>query len=182
MSYTDVLQTIGIVIALVGQIPVYYSWRKLRQEMRAKLRCDVSWPLYHTEPPGGVFVTISVFPGVKAIRIDSVEAVGGSVRVADALSTQPKDPMACSLKGEPISGSVSVDWHIPSREQDARTLSAVVCTTWHNVDSLPQIALQFAWYEDTSTWVRCIHKKTVKITLITPNKERTNSAHAEISL
>ena len=182
MNYTDILQTIGIVIAIIGQLPTYYTWIKLRQKMKTRLRCDVFWPLYHTEPPGGVFVTISVFPGAKAIRIDSVEAVGGSVRVASALSTQPKDPTACSLKGEPISGSVFVDWHIPSREQDARTLSAVVCTTWHNVDSLPQIALQFAWYEDTSTWVKCVHKKTVKITLITPNKERTRSAHAEISL
>lgn len=78
-------------------------------------------------------MTISLFPGAKAICIDSVEAVGGSVRVAAALSTQPKSPDLCSLSGEPISGPLSVGWHIPSREQDARTLSAVACTTWHNI-------------------------------------------------
>lgn len=182
MNYTDILQTIGVVISLIGQIPVFYYWWKLRQQMKPRIRCDVSWPGYNTTPPGGVFVTISLFPGAKAICIDSVEAVGGSVRVAAALSTQPKSPDLCSLSGEPISGPLSVGWHIPSREQDARTLSAVACTTWHNIESLPQIALQFAWYEETRTCVRCIHKQTVKITLITPNKERTRSAHVETSL
>lgn len=182
MDYTDVLQTIGIGISILGQIPLYCSWWESRQKMKTRIRCDLTWPIYQTEPPGGVFVTISVFPGVKEVRIDSLEAIGGSLRVASELSTQPKDPKECSLSGEVISGPSTVCWRIPSKEQDPRTLSAVVCTTWHNVESLPQIALQFAWYEDTNNWVRRIHRKTVNITLITPNKERTRSAHAEISL
>ncbi len=175
LSYSDVVAT----LALIGTIPGILSLLELHKKAKAKICVDVTYPMFKNSPPGRLFLTISVTPGAKPIRVTSVEVLGSGLSCIAPLSTAPKDAAGMATDAPTADGPLAVAWLVPSRDVSGNALSAILLMSNLNKSSLSTIQVVVKWEAASDRRLKYTHKITMPIVLITASQERIKSPHAE---
>ena len=169
-------------VAVIGTIPGILSLIMLYKRARARIRVDVAYPIFENSPPGRLFLTVSVTPGPKPIRITSVEAVGSELACTAPLSMPPKSAAGRSADTPPVAGPLPVEWLVPSREEVDSKLSAALLISNRNKSSLSSIQLVVKWETVSNMRLKYTRTTTIPITLKTAANERISRPYAEASI
>lgn len=191
MQFIDTIQTIGLVVSVIGIIPGTVAFIRSRDAERPRAAFTITRLRYDNTPPGRLFLTVTVKPGRKGIVISSLQPVTPCVSIGPS----DKPPALLSVSGPEqlpelntfakcSTGPLEVDWLVPPDSRFTGVFSSKLLLSSPNRDELSNVVLEMKWHVDESWMSRFItihHRTKVTIMLKSPIKTDQNP-HSEVML